>query len=237
MLAGDARALALLERLAPMTAAPPIADPGAMAALQELRSMLAASATSAAESARRDVARAHGITLAAGVLVSAVTLGTIAFIFAERRRRRRLAQKLEREANHDPLTMLPNRRFFLEWLGYTLAQARRDGNGDRAALHRPRRLQGGQRPVRASSRRRGARRDRRALARDQARRRRARTHRRRRVRARGAECARRARARRARRSDCSPRSAIRRNRSSRTCPSARRSASRSFPTMRAMCRD
>jgi diguanylate cyclase (GGDEF)-like protein len=127
MLAGDARALALLERLTPMTAAPPTADLGSMVALQELRSMLAASATSAADSARRDVARAHGITLAAGVLVTAVTLGTVAFVFAERRRRRRLAQKLEREANHDPLTMLPNRRFFLEWLAYTLPQARREG--------------------------------------------------------------------------------------------------------------
>jgi diguanylate cyclase (GGDEF)-like protein len=42
------------------------------------------------------------------------------------RRRRQLAQSLERAANHDPLTMLPNRRFFLEWLGYALAQARRD---------------------------------------------------------------------------------------------------------------
>jgi diguanylate cyclase (GGDEF)-like protein len=128
MLAGDARALALLERLSSIAAVPPAADPGAMAALQELRSMLVASATEAAESARRDVERAHGITLAAGLLVTAVALGTILFIFEERRRRRRLAQKLEREANHDPLTMLPNRRFFLEWLGYTLAQARRDGN-------------------------------------------------------------------------------------------------------------
>jgi len=127
MLADDARALALLERLAPITALPAAAEPGAMAALQELRSMLAASATSAAESARRDMERAHGITLAAGVLVTAVTLGTVVFIFTERRRRWRLAQKLEREANHDPLTMLPNRRFFLEWLGYTLAQARREG--------------------------------------------------------------------------------------------------------------
>ena len=78
MLAGDARALALLERLAPMAAVPPVADPGAMAALQELRSMLAASATAAAESARRDVERAHGITLAAGLLVTAVALGTVA---------------------------------------------------------------------------------------------------------------------------------------------------------------
>ena len=128
MLEGDVRALALLERLRPISANPGTADADVMDALRELRSMLATSASAAADAARRDVERAHGITLTAGVLVTAVTLGTIVFVFEERRRRRRLAQKLEREANHDPLTMLPNRRFFLEWLGYTLAQARRDGN-------------------------------------------------------------------------------------------------------------
>ena len=125
MLSGNDRALGLLARIAPMAAAgPPDAD--ASTAFDELRGMLAEAAHSAAESARRDVQRAHGIALAAGVLLSAVTLGTVAFVFAQRRRRRMLAQRLAREANHDPLTMLPNRRFFLEWLGYTLAQARRD---------------------------------------------------------------------------------------------------------------
>ena len=126
MLAGDERALALLGRVEPMASGKGASDADATTAFEDLRAMLAASAHSAAESARRDVERAHGITLAAGVLVSAVTLGTVAFVFAQRRRRRILAQRLEREANHDPLTMLPNRRFFLEWLGYTLAQARRD---------------------------------------------------------------------------------------------------------------
>ncbi len=38
-----------------------------------------------------------------------------------------LATELEQIANHDPLTRIPNRRFFDEWLGYALAQARRDG--------------------------------------------------------------------------------------------------------------
>jgi diguanylate cyclase (GGDEF)-like protein len=126
MLTGDERALSLLGRIEPMTSAGVDADADATAAFGELRATLAEAAHSAAESARRDVERAHGVTLAAGVLVSAVTLGTVAFVFAQRRRRRSLAQQLEREANHDPLTGLPNRRFFLEWLGYTLAQARRD---------------------------------------------------------------------------------------------------------------
>jgi diguanylate cyclase (GGDEF)-like protein len=98
-----------------------------MSALAELRSMLAVSASAAAEAARKDVERAHGISLTAGVLMTSATAGAIAFIFAQYRRRRRMAARLEREANHDPLTLLPNRRFFLEWLGYALAQARRDG--------------------------------------------------------------------------------------------------------------
>ena len=126
MLAGDEQALALLSRVAPMAAPAGASDVEASNAFAELRAMLAEAARSAAESARRDVQRAHGITLAAGILLSAVTIGTIAFVFAQRRRRRSLAQQLAREANHDPLTMLPNRRFFLEWLGYTLAQAQRD---------------------------------------------------------------------------------------------------------------
>ena len=125
MLIDDAHALSLLEKLAPIGAGA-TAESDAGAAFQTLRSMLAASAQSAAEAARHDVERARGITLTAAILLSAVTLGTVAFVLGQRRRRRRLAQKLEREANHDPLTMLPNRRFFLEWLGYTLAQARRD---------------------------------------------------------------------------------------------------------------
>ncbi|MDQ2963263.1 MAG: GGDEF domain-containing protein [Pseudomonadota bacterium] len=33
---------------------------------------------------------------------------------------------MQDQANHDPLTLLPNRRFFEQWLGYSLAQARRD---------------------------------------------------------------------------------------------------------------
>ncbi|HVF64926.1 MAG TPA: GGDEF domain-containing protein [Casimicrobiaceae bacterium] len=127
LLDGDPRTLALVERIRPIAAAPQSADAGAIAALEELRNTLTTSSAAAAEEARQDVVTAHRVTLAAGLLLTLVTLGTVVFIFEERRRRRRLAQKLEREANHDLLTSLPNRRFFLEWLSYALAQARRDG--------------------------------------------------------------------------------------------------------------
>ena len=127
LFANDPRALALLDRALPVAGSPAMGTPDTIAALNELREMLATSATAAAESAREDLERAHGISLTAGLLLTAATLGTVAFIASQYRRRRRMAARLEREANHDPLTLLPNRRFFLEWLGYALAQARRDG--------------------------------------------------------------------------------------------------------------
>ena len=42
------------------------------------------------------------------------------------RDRRRLTQRLAAELNHDPLTGLPNRRFFTEWLSFAIANARRE---------------------------------------------------------------------------------------------------------------
>ena len=42
------------------------------------------------------------------------------------RERRRLTQRLAAELNHDPLTGLPNRRFFTEWLSFAIANARRE---------------------------------------------------------------------------------------------------------------
>ncbi len=38
-----------------------------------------------------------------------------------------MSKSLIHAANHDPLTQLPNRRFFYEWLSYALDQARREG--------------------------------------------------------------------------------------------------------------
>jgi diguanylate cyclase (GGDEF)-like protein len=42
------------------------------------------------------------------------------------RERRQLADRLSAELNHDPLTGLPNRRFFTEWLSFAIANARRE---------------------------------------------------------------------------------------------------------------
>ncbi len=127
LLAHDASALALLERVQSLAAQPANVGADTLAAWSALRELLAASASEAVGTARRESRRSFRLTVASGVVLTALTIGTMLLVRAEMRRRRRLAQSLEREANHDPLTMLPNRRFFLEWLGYALAQAHRDG--------------------------------------------------------------------------------------------------------------
>ena len=59
-------------------------------------------------------------------------------------------------ADHDPLTRLLNRRAFVERLDGEVARATRYGHSFGARPLRPRRLQGAQRPLRPSRRRRGA---------------------------------------------------------------------------------
>lgn len=79
----------------------------------------------ASRSVERQASTVRGIALVAALLVA--LLGAAYVVIGwELRERRRLSLQLEQEANHDPLTQLPNRRFFAEWLGYALAQARRD---------------------------------------------------------------------------------------------------------------
>jgi diguanylate cyclase (GGDEF)-like protein len=66
--------------------------------------------------------------LALGVLLGAILLVILYLAIArELRERRHLVERIRREADHDDLTQLPNRRFFTQWLGYALAQARREG--------------------------------------------------------------------------------------------------------------
>ncbi|MEP7063533.1 MAG: diguanylate cyclase [Betaproteobacteria bacterium] len=67
--------------------------------------------------------------LVAGVALALALLAIVyATIAREVRARRRLADRVRREADHDELTRLPNRRFFSQWLGYAMAQARRESS-------------------------------------------------------------------------------------------------------------
>ena len=63
---------------------------------------------------------------AAGTVLAGLSIAAYLIIAWELRERRQLTARIERDANHDSLTQLPNRRFFEQWLSYTLAQARRD---------------------------------------------------------------------------------------------------------------
>ena len=60
---------------------------------------------------------------------------------------------LERQALHDPLTQLPNRLLLMDRTRQALARLHRSQRRRRAAVHRPRPLQGGQRQPRARRRR------------------------------------------------------------------------------------
>jgi diguanylate cyclase (GGDEF)-like protein len=126
-LARDTNALRVAERLAPLAASPPVHSADTSTALVELRGLLADATATAETAARRASDRAHDFVIAASVLLVLLTGGVVWFALSERYRRIQLARTLEREANHDPLTRLPNRRFFLEWLSYALAGARREG--------------------------------------------------------------------------------------------------------------
>jgi diguanylate cyclase (GGDEF)-like protein len=62
-----------------------------------------------------------------GSIVAVLAVAAYLVIAWELRERRQLAARVEAQANQDVLTHLPNRRFFVQWLGFNLAQARRDG--------------------------------------------------------------------------------------------------------------
>ena len=81
--------------------------------------------------ARRAIAqRRFEVLEARGAMFAALTVmligAAVATLQWQRRDRARLVARLVAERNHDPLTGLPNRRFFSEWLSFAIANARRD---------------------------------------------------------------------------------------------------------------
>jgi len=116
---------AVLSRLSStIDAAPRDIDHAALA--KDVRGWLAAAA------AERDEARRKlEVVERAAALLGALAIGVYCFAYSALlralRERRQLAQRLQTELNHDPLTGLPNRRFFGEWLSFAIAHARREG--------------------------------------------------------------------------------------------------------------
>jgi diguanylate cyclase (GGDEF)-like protein len=73
---------------------------------------------------RLDAIKVWSAVFAALTLALAVAAGVL--LHSLLRERRTLHDRLAAELNHDPLTGLPNRRFFCEWLSFAIANARRD---------------------------------------------------------------------------------------------------------------
>jgi diguanylate cyclase (GGDEF)-like protein len=82
--------------------------------------------------AKNSLERAVLLTLVTVALVIALLWLAARIIIADLREKARLAKKLTEQASRDPLTGLPNRRFFHEMARYALAQARR--HRSRAAI-------------------------------------------------------------------------------------------------------
>lgn len=73
---------------------------------------------------RLDIVESWSAAFAALALILAISAGwTIRELLRERGR---LIERLVAERNHDPLTGLPNRRFFADWIAFAIANARRE---------------------------------------------------------------------------------------------------------------
>jgi diguanylate cyclase (GGDEF)-like protein len=116
---------AVLSRLSStIDAAPRDIDHAALT--KDVRGWLAAAA------AERDEARRKlEVVERAAALLGALAIGVYCFAYSALlralRERKQLAQRLQTELNHDPLTGLPNQRFFGDWLSFAIAHARREG--------------------------------------------------------------------------------------------------------------
>jgi diguanylate cyclase (GGDEF)-like protein len=92
---------------------------------KHVRDLLAEVATER-EAARRKL----DVVERAMALLGALAIGACCLAYSALLRagheHKRLAERLQTELNHDPLTGLPNRRFFGEWLSFAIAHARRE---------------------------------------------------------------------------------------------------------------
>jgi diguanylate cyclase (GGDEF)-like protein len=78
------------------------------------------------EAARQHLDAAEGAAALLGTLAIALYCFAYSALLGTLRERAQLAARLQQETQHDALTGLPNRGFFVEWLSYAIAHARRE---------------------------------------------------------------------------------------------------------------
>ncbi len=85
-----------------------------------------ASTSQEAQASARRAGWAFALLLTFGICMIALLVWAYAQIKRDLGARKTMSQSLAREASHDALTQMPNRRFFLDWLQYALSQAGRE---------------------------------------------------------------------------------------------------------------
>jgi diguanylate cyclase (GGDEF)-like protein len=111
-----------------------LTDRGAteMRAIRELSEQIHGILAARAATAQTQVRKHYVDAVRSLYVVAGLALVMLALIYkaiaGEIDQRRLLSERVRREADHDELTRLPNRRFFVQWLGYALALAQRDNS-------------------------------------------------------------------------------------------------------------
>ena len=113
-----------------------VLDDSGKSAMDQIRIIVAEVQINAQNEIRRMEARSEAsrersilFALAFALVVTAMLIVAARVIIADLRKRESLSQQLSEQASRDPLTNLPNRRFFLDMAQYALAQAKRNDVG------------------------------------------------------------------------------------------------------------
>lgn len=113
-----------------------VLDDSGKSAMDQIRIIVAEVQINAQNEIRRMEARSEAsrersilFALAFALVVTAMLIVAGRVIIAGLRKRESLNQQLSEQASRDPLTNLPNRRFFLDMAQYALAQAKRNNVG------------------------------------------------------------------------------------------------------------
>ena len=113
-----------------------VLDDSGKSAMDQIRNIVAKIQVNAQDEIRRMEARSEAsrersirFALAFALVVTATLVVAARVIIADLRKRESLTRQLSEQASRDPLTNLPNRRFFLDMTRYALAQAKRNNVG------------------------------------------------------------------------------------------------------------